>query len=225
MSVLAQVPFAVIGFSAVAYIGALIVIVFVHEFGHFQVGRWCGVKIETFSVGFGRELFGFNDRFGTRWKVCLLPLGGYVKFLGDANAASLPSANAVAMPGSLQAASVWRRMAIVLAGPVANFILAILIFAAAYMFVGMAVTEPRIDSVTEDGAAKAAGLQAGDYIRSIDGKTMRSFSDIQDAMMLQDAQPLQLQVERAGELPNLLAKRHPWVCGRSCFSSGSSASV
>jgi regulator of sigma E protease len=199
MSVLAQVPFAVIGFSAVAYIAALIVIVFVHEFGHFQVGRWCGVKIEAFAIGFGRELFGFNDRYGTRWKVCLLPLGGYVKFAGDANAASLPSADAALIPGSLQAATVWRRMAIVVAGPVANFLLAIFIFAAAFMFVGTPVNEPRIDSVTEDGAAKAAGLQSGDFIRAIDGKAIHSFGDIQDIMMLQEAQPLQLQVERAGQ--------------------------
>jgi regulator of sigma E protease len=184
------------GFYALAFFTAIIIIVFVHEFGHFIIGRWCGVKIETFSVGFGREIFGFNDRYGTRWKFCWIPMGGYVKFLGDANAASMPSSTTVLTPGSLQAAPVWKRSAIVAAGPIANFILAILIFAAAYSLVGQPISEPRVDEVTADGAAKSAGIVAGDYIRTIDGDTVHNFMDIQRAMIMQGDTPVTLGVER-----------------------------
>jgi regulator of sigma E protease len=184
------------GFYALAFFTAIIIIVFVHEFGHFIIGRWCGVKIETFSVGFGREIFGFNDRYGTRWKFCWIPMGGYVKFLGDANAASMPSSTTVMLPGSLQAAPVWKRAAIVAAGPIANFILAILIFTAAYSLVGQPINEPRVDEVTADGAAKSAGIIAGDYIRTIDGKAVHSFMDIQRAMIMQGDTQVTLGVER-----------------------------
>ena len=191
------------GFSAFFFFVAIIIIVFVHEYGHFQVGRWCGVKIETFSVGFGREIFGFNDKHGTRWKFSWLRLGGYVKFAGDANAASLPSSSAEHVEGSLHAAAVWKRALIVAAGPFANFILAVVIFAFAFMFVGIPVNEPRIDGVTETGAAKAAGLMKGDYIRSIDGKEMRSFMDIREAMIFQGETPILLKIERNSQMLEL----------------------
>ena len=191
-----QFSLAAIGFSAFFFFIAIIIIVFVHEYGHFQVGRWCGVKIETFSVGFGREIFGFNDKHGTRWKFSWLPLGGYVKFAGDANAASFPSSSSVHVEGSLHAAAVWKRALIVAAGPFANFILAILIFAAAFLIVGVPINEPRVDGVTETGAAKAAGLVKGDYIRTIDGKDMYSFMDIREAMIFQGDTPILLKIER-----------------------------
>jgi regulator of sigma E protease len=198
-----QFSLAGIGFSILAYFLALIVIVFVHEYGHFQVGRWCGVKIETFSIGFGREIFGFNDKHGTRWKFCWIPLGGYVRFLGDANAASMPSVTSDPTPGSLQAAVLWKRAAIVTAGPLANFILAILIFAAAFCFVGTPINEPRVDDVTADGAAKAAGLLKGDYIRAIDGRPIHSFMDIREAMILQGNTPIDLKIERNSQMLEL----------------------
>ena len=198
-----QFDLAYIGFTAFYFFVAIIIIVFVHEYGHFQVGRWCGVKIETFSVGFGREIFGFNDKHGTRWKFSWIPLGGYVKFAGDANAASLPSASTDHVEGSLHAAAVWKRALIVAAGPISNFILAILIFAAAFMFVGTPVNEPRVDGVTETGAAKAAGLMKGDYIRSIDGKEMHSFTDIREAMIFQGDTPILLKVERNNQMLEL----------------------
>ena len=198
-----QFILADIGFKAFFFFVAIIIIVFVHEFGHFQVGRWCGVKIETFSVGFGREIFGFNDKHGTRWKFSWLPLGGYVKFVGDANAASLPSSSAEHMEGSLHAAPVWKRALIVAAGPFSNFILAILIFAAAFMFVGTQINEPRVDGVSETGAAKAAGLIKGDYIRSIDGKQMHSFMDIREAMIFQGDTPIVLKIERDSRMLEL----------------------
>ena len=190
-------------FSIFAYILAIVIIVFFHELGHFMVGRWCGVNIEAFSIGFGREIWGFNDRHGTRWKLCWIPLGGYVRFEGDANAASLPSKTMTVSPTSLQGAKLWKRFLIVLAGPVANFLLSILIFAAAYAFVGQFVSEPRVDEVLADGAAKEAGLQAGDFIRKIDGNEVRSFSEIQDVMFLRGPTPMALVVERAGQKVDL----------------------
>jgi regulator of sigma E protease len=199
MSIL-QMPFIAVIFYVLPYLLALIIIVFIHEFGHFYVGRLCGVNIETFSVGFGKEIFGFNDRHGTRWKFCWIPLGGYVRFEGDANAASLPSADIVHMPGSLHAAKLWKRMAIVAAGPMANFLLTIGILTFAFTWFGTQVNEPRIDGVTQDGPARAAGIQAGDFIRKIDGQTITSFGQIPEAMILRDATPIQLQIERAGRL-------------------------
>jgi regulator of sigma E protease len=196
LNLMMQASLIGLGFQALAFFTAIIIIVFVHEFGHFIIGRMCGVKIETFSVGFGREIFGFDDRYGTRWKFSWIPLGGYVKFLGDANAASLPSSTTVLTPGSLQAAPVWKRSAIVVAGPIANFILAILIFAAAYSLVGQPINEPRVDEVTADGAGKAAGILAGDYIRTIDGKAVSSFMEIQRAMIMQGDTEVTLGVER-----------------------------
>ncbi len=186
-------------FSILAYFVAIIVIVFIHELGHFTVGRWCGVKIEAFSIGFGREVWGFNDRHGTRWKFCWIPLGGYVKFEGDANAASLPGAAGKSSTTSLQGAKLWKRFLIVLAGPVANFLLSIAIFSTAYMVFGQFVSEPRVDEVLAEGAAKQAGLQAGDYIRKIDGTEIHSFAEIQDMMIMRGATPMALVVERAGQ--------------------------
>jgi len=190
-------------FNLLAFIVAVVIIVFIHELGHFMVGRWCGVKIEAFSIGFGREIFGFNDRHGTRWKLGWLPLGGYVRFEGDANAASLPDPDAKPSPTSLQGAKLWKRALIVLAGPVANFILAIGIFTAAFMLVGVPMSEPRVDEVIDGGAAKDAGIMAGDMIRQIDGKEIKTFSDIQDAMVLRDPLPTPLVIERNGQMLNI----------------------
>ncbi len=199
-----EAPLIVVVFYALPYLLALIVIVFIHELGHFYVGRLCGVAIETFSVGFGREIFGFNDSHGTRWKFCWIPLGGYVRFQGDANAASLPSNDGEYRPNSLQAAKLWKRIAIVAAGPLANFVLSIFIFAFAFMFVGIPISEPRIDDLTVDGAAKSAGLLPGDYIRKVDGEKVNSFTDIQEKMILRGESPVALEIDRFGETINVI---------------------
>ena len=115
--------------TIIPFLFVLTIVVFFHELGHFAVARWCNVKVDAFSVGFGRELFGFNDRKGTRWKLCWIPLGGYVKFAGDENAASVPSREAIAQMSeedrktAFIAKPVWQRMAVVAAGPIANFLL------------------------------------------------------------------------------------------------------
>src|SRR5438874_7328851 len=130
MMSLLHLPLAVIIGYTIPFLVALTLIVFIHEYGHFKVARWCGVTVETFSIGFGRELWGRTDRHGTRWKIGWLPLGGYVKFTGDANAASMGEVitDRPLQPGDLHAKAVWQRALVVVAGPAANFILAILIF-------------------------------------------------------------------------------------------------
>jgi regulator of sigma E protease len=186
---------------------ALTVIVFIHELGHFLVARWCGVDVESFSIGFGREIFGWHDRNGTRWKVSWIPLGGYVKFRGDANAASLPSAEALEKarqdPGNFHGKPVWQRAAVVAAGPIANFLLAIAIFATLFMSVGVPVIEPRVDEVLQGSAAERAGIRKGDVIVSIDGSAIADFSALQQAVMNRAGEELTVVIDRSGEMISL----------------------
>ena len=184
----------------VPFIVALTIIVFVHEYGHFIVGRWCGVKIEVFSVGFGRELFGFNDRHGTRWKFCLWPLGGYVRFQGDANAASMPDTTTPQAVTSLHAKPVWQRAAIVFAGPFANFLLTIVIFAGSFALIGLPYAEPTVSEVVAGSAAEKAGLIKGDRIYSVDGAITRSFASVQEAVWLRAGEELDVTIERNGAM-------------------------
>jgi len=164
------------------------IVVFVHELGHFLVGRWCGVGVWTFSIGFGPEIFGFNDRHGTRWRLAAVPLGGYVKFYGDQNAASAPDLGEVAKmtaeerSKSLPAQPVWARALIVAAGPLANFLLAIVVFAATAYVNGKPFLTPRIDHVEAGSVAEAAGFKAGDVILKIDGQSIQGFSELQLAV-------------------------------------------
>ena len=167
------------------FLFVLSLVVFFHELGHFLIGRWCGVKVETFSLGFGPELFGFNDRYGTHWRVAALPLGGYVKFLGDANNTSMPDEAALEAMSpqerevSFSTQKVWKRAAIVAAGPIANFVLAIAIFSGIFYVHGRSILLPVVDTVAADSAAEAAGFQPGDFIVSIDGAKIDSFEDMQ----------------------------------------------
>jgi regulator of sigma E protease len=186
----------------IPFLFVLTIVVFFHELGHFLVARWAGVKVLTFSVGFGPELFGFNDRHGTRWKVSAIPLGGYVKFFGDDTEASTPSSEALASmtaeerEGSFHHKKVGPRAAIVAAGPIANFILAIVIFTCLFTFFGKPSTTARVDKIEANSAAAAAGFQVGDIVTSIDGKQIGSFSDMQRVVSV-----------RAGEQLNFVVKR------------------
>lgn len=204
---LLHLPFTTTVFYALPFLVALTVIVFIHELGHFLVARWCKVDVEAFSIGFGREIFGWNDRHGTRWKVAWIPLGGYVRFRGDANAASLPDADtlqrAKSDPGNFHGKPVWQRAAVVAAGPIANFILAIAIFALAFMVVGRPVIEPRVDEVLPGSAAEQAGIRSGDLIVSVDGSAIEDFAGLQQAVMTRAGEPLAVVVERNGEKINL----------------------
>ena len=186
----------------VPFLFVLTVVVFFHELGHFLIARLCGVRVLVFSIGFGPELLGFTDRHGTRWKLAAIPLGGYVKFFGDENAASVPDpAAAAAMTASERQHSffhqnVARRAAIVAAGPIANFILAIIIFAGIFMFYGKQTTTPRVDTVSPDSAAAAAGFQPGDLVVAINGRPIETFSDMQRLVSGAAGETLQVTVER-----------------------------
>lgn len=195
----------------VPFVFVLAIVVFVHEMGHFLVGRWCGVGVQVFSVGFGPEIVGWNDRHGTRWKVCAVPLGGYVKFFGDAGAASTPDKDGLAgmseadREKSFHHKHVGQRAAIVAAGPIANFILAILVFAAVFWIGGRTVLAPQVDVVLEDSAAERAGFLAGDLIVEIDGRSIISFNDMQRIVSSSAEDRLAIVVERDGALVTLEA--------------------
>jgi regulator of sigma E protease len=186
----------------VPFLFVLTIVVFFHELGHFLVARWAGVKVLTFSLGFGPELFGFNDRHGTRWKVSAIPLGGYVKFFGDDSEASTPSSETLAAmteeerAGSFHHKKVGPRAAIVAAGPIANFILAIVIFTCLFTFFGKPSTSARVDKVEANSAAAAAGFQVGDVVTSIDGSKIESFSDMQRIVGVHAGDKLSFTVKR-----------------------------
>ena len=188
----------------VPFLFVLTLVVFFHELGHFLVARRCGVRVLVFSIGFGPELFGFNDRHGTRWKLSAIPLGGYVKFFGDENAASVPDQAALAAMSeeerrhSFIHQPVARRAAIVVAGPLANFLLAIAIFAALFMIFGKPSTSPRVDAVQPGSAAEAAGFKPGDMVLTIDGRPIESFPDMQQVVSTSAGETLTFEVDRGG---------------------------
>ena len=181
------------------------VIVFIHEFGHFMMARLCGVRVETFSIGFGRELLGFTDRRGTRWKIALWPLGGYVKMFGDSGAASTPDFGSLdAMTPEEKRQSfhfrpLWAKALIVAAGPVANFILAIAVFTYFIFTVGLSSTEPVVGELMPNTPAVSAGLKPGDRITEVDGKHIGTFDDIVSAVMINLGKPVALSIERGTE--------------------------
>ncbi len=188
------------------FVVVLTVVVFIHELGHYLVARWNGVDCEAFSIGFGPELFGFNDKNNCRWKVCAIPLGGYVKFLGDANAASMPDFEGEEeqlsereRAGRFEHKRIGQKAAVVAAGPIANFILAILIFTGSFYFVGRYVSDPVVSEVLEDSAAAEAGFQKGDVIYKIDGEEVTSFSDIPRAVAPNHGIEMVITVKRSGK--------------------------
>jgi regulator of sigma E protease len=186
----------------VPFLFVLTIVVFFHELGHFLMARWCGIKVLVFSVGFGPEIAGFYDRYATRWKISAIPLGGYVKFFGDENAASAPDQSAAATmteaekKDSFQFQPVGSRALVVAAGPVANFVLAIAIFAGIFMTVGKQTTSARVDTVQAGSAAQAAGFKPGDLVLTINGETIESFSDMQRIVSISAGAPLTVKVER-----------------------------
>jgi regulator of sigma E protease len=188
----------------IPFLFVLTTVVFVHELGHFLVARWCGVRVKAFSIGFGPELLGFDDRHGTRWKLSAIPLGGYVRFFGDEDAASTPDRTALdalteeERSTTFFGKSVWQRAAIVAAGPIANFILAIAIFAAIFTLYGREVTTARVDQVVAGSVAEKAGFRPGDLIRTIDGSRIETFNDLQRIVSTSADRPLTIVVERDG---------------------------
>src|SRR5688500_14862848 len=183
-----QIPLWLILLAFVALLGPL---VFIHEMGHYLVARWFGVGAEVFSIGFGPEIGGWTDKRGTRWKVAAVPLGGYVRFVGDEHAASAPADPETVPPKdrdrSFHLKPVWQRFLIVLAGPMANFLLAILIFAAFFAAFGVPRTPNVVGQVQPGSVAEAAGIQPGDRIEAVAGQQIESFEDLRRVVALRPA--------------------------------------
>ena len=188
-----------------AFLLVISLIVFIHEMGHYLVGRWSGIRIMAFSFGFGPELWGFTDRHGTRWKISADPLGGYVRFYGDADAASTPDFEALEelspeeQAKTFTGAKLWKRAATVAAGPIANFLLAIVILSGIFMAYGKYVADPVVVQVTKGSAAETAGIIPGDVLVSIDGNKIETFDDIQRYVSIRPSIPMRLTVKRGGE--------------------------
>ena len=187
----------------IPFLAVLTILVFVHEWGHFIVARLCGVRVEVFSIGFGREIFGFNDKKGTRWKFSLLPLGGYVKMYGDNDPSSMSvdeetrvKMTAADKKVAFYSKPVWQRAAIVFAGPAINFLFAIVLLAGLYGTMGQPYTPAVVGGIVEGGAADVAGLQPDDRVIAINGTSIRSFQDIQQATALNLDSEMELIVLR-----------------------------
>ncbi|MCP8893480.1 RIP metalloprotease RseP [Shinella daejeonensis] len=193
----------------VPFLIVLTLIVFVHEMGHYLAGRWSGIGVTAFSVGFGPELFGFTDRHGTRWKLSAIPLGGYVKFRGDEDAASIPDYEAFdslseeERRGTFMGAALWKRAVTVAAGPIANFILAIAIFAVMFSIYGRQVADPVVAEVREDSAAAAAGIRPGDLLVALDGAPVTTFDDVRRYVSVRPEMRILVTVKRDGETMEL----------------------
>ncbi len=221
--------FLILPVSIIAFMLLLMVIVFFHEYGHFSIARLLGVRVDVFSIGFGKPILKWIDRKGTEWRISALPLGGYVKFFGDMNAASQAPAEAAKKPvttqfpgpreaeeiaGGMTAEErkvcfhfkpVWRRAAIVAAGPMANFVLAVAIFAVLFMTLGRVVVDPVVNGVTADSPAAQAGFAPGDRIVAVNGRQVAEFNDVADAVMVSGGDDIRFEVNRGGEMVSLNA--------------------
>ncbi|MDO1583926.1 RIP metalloprotease RseP [Rhizobium oryzicola] len=188
----------------IPFILVLSLLVFVHEMGHYLVGRWSGIRVTAFSIGFGPEIAGFTDGHGTRWKLSLIPLGGYVRFFGDEDASSRPDAAGLKFltpeerAQTLAGAKLWKRAATVAAGPIANFLLAIVIFAVLFSVYGRVVADPVVAEVRPESAAAAAGVQPGDRLIALDGSTIRTFDDVRRYVSIRPETPIVVTIEREG---------------------------
>ena len=192
------------------FLALLTVLVFIHEYGHYIVARWCGVRVEVFSIGFGPELFGRTDSHGTRWKFSAIPLGGYVKMFGQGANLLEGQAGKALTEADRQVAfdykSVWRRMAIVAAGPIANYVFAALIFAAIFAIHGKEVAAPVIGTVMPDSAASEAGLQPGDRVLALNGTSVGDFEDIREFVQLNLDQEIAITLDRGGTVQTVTAR-------------------
>ena len=194
-----------VGWYIIPFVLVLSVLIFVHEFGHYIVAKWCKVKVEEFSLGFGKKLFSRIDKSGTEWKVCAIPFGGYVKMFGDADAASTPDFEKIeimsdeAKAMSFQHKKVHQKMAIIFAGPFFNYLFAILLFVLLFMTFGQKFTSPFISKVQVDSPAEKAGIQVGDEIVFLDGKMIEKFEDIKVIVGINFNKTMDVIVNRNGQ--------------------------
>ena len=189
--------------SILPFIVLILVVVFIHEYGHYYFAKKYGVKVTDFSIGFGKELFGWNDKLGTRWKICWIPLGGYVKFFGDRNVFSQSDQEEIIKKYSEEERKklfilkpLYQRSLIVAAGPIANFILAVVIFLFIYMFVGKDFTPAVINEVQKDSPAEVAGLMKNDVILEIDGTEVKSILDVSKLITMSTSDFIDFKVSR-----------------------------
>lgn len=195
-------------FTVLAFLLVIGPLIFVHELGHYLAGRWCGVKADVFSIGFGREIAGYTDSRGTRWKLGWMPMGGYVKFAGDMNPASQPTPEWLALPPeerarTFQAKPVWQRFLIVFAGPLTNFLVAIGIFMAFFAAYGVPRTPSVLSAVMDGSPAAKAGLQPGDRVIAIAGRPVDTFDELADMIRFRPQERLQLDIERGSSRQRL----------------------
>ncbi len=217
MNELFQSLFSTEGFligTIVPFLFVLMVVVFVHEMGHYLVGRACGIGVQAFAIGFGPELLGFNDRRGTRWKLCAIPLGGYVKFVGDMSVTSSPAdtddgLDAAQRRVAFHTQALWKRAATVFAGPLFNFLLTIAVFAVMFSIHGRYIAEPMVATVNSGSPAEAAGIMPGDRFVSVDGTKVETFADVQRLVSGRAGDSLTFVMLRDGREVSLTATPQP----------------
>lgn len=200
-----------IGIGLPAFLFVITIVVFFHELGHFLVGRLFGVAVETFSIGFGREVVGWTDKKGTRWKISWLPFGGYVKFLGDADASSKPDKETLktlppaARKNALHLKPLWQRALVVAAGPFANFALAVVLFTVIAMVDGTYAAPTVVEKIAANSAAEAAGIRPGDVVLSVNGNAVPDFPSFYNAVSTNAQKPLQIGIRRDGAVMTVVA--------------------
>ena len=194
-------------YYVVPFIVLLGVLVFVHELGHYLMAKFTGAKVDEFSIGFGKKLWGFTDRSGTEWKICAIPLGGYCKFLGDGDAASSTDESASVAEEDKKYAfafqNPFKKLAIVIAGPAANYVFAILVFAGVFFFLGKVDFPAVVGEVIKGGAAEQAGVLAGDRILKVNGKAVNSFAEVRQEVDMNTAEKVGLEIKRGEQLITL----------------------
>jgi regulator of sigma E protease len=204
--------------TTLLFVVVLSFIVFVHELGHFLPARYLGIKVDVFSIGFGKEIFGWTDSKGTRWKFSWIPLGGYVRFFGDTDAASASVNKTISdedKSKSLYYRSVKQRMIVSVGGPAANYLLAIVLFFTVFFLSGQPEVSSKIDSFAENSPAQVAGLSVGDEIKSINGKAVSSFSDVLETMSDLKSSEVNVEVQRDGNVHRYMFLAHSVKMGDS----------
>jgi regulator of sigma E protease len=204
--------------TVLLFIVVLSFIVFIHELGHFLPARYFGIKVDTFSIGFGKEVFGWTDSKGTRWKFSWIPMGGYVKFFGDADAASTSVDKEISKEDKLKCLhyrSIKERVIVSIGGPAANYLLAIVLFFVVFFFTGQPEVSSKIDGFSENSAAQTAGLIVGDEIKSINGNAVNSFTDVLETMGTLKSPDVNIEVDRSGTLHRYMFLAHSVKMGDS----------
>ena len=209
----------------IPFIIILSILVFVHEMGHYLFARWFGVKVEAFSIGFGRELLGWNDKHGTRWKLCLIPFGGYVQLFGFSDEASVKAIDESNLSEeekkvSMQNKKLYQKALIVFGGPLFNYIFSVVLLALLFGFVGQSYTSTKVSEIMPDSAAAAAGLKEGDVITTMNGGAVTRFEQIKRFVQLRPEEPIEMDVTRGEQQLKLTITPQVKVIENRVFGHG-----